>query len=203
MNSTVRALAVTSAGDVIAGGIAANNIARWDGSSWHAIGSGTNGPVRALTQDLSLVVVAGDFTTAGNLLVNGLAQCSSSGSWQGFHSGFGPSLGATCLTSRAGRIYAGGTFLTAAGVQVNCVARLGPFVSWLDYGVDGPVAALALLPTFELLVGGSFAQASGVTSNGIAGWDGTAWFWSLEVDAQLNIVGISTSNALRMTIGSF
>jgi hypothetical protein len=31
-----------------AGGVSANNIARWDGTAWSALGSGTNGDVRAL-----------------------------------------------------------------------------------------------------------------------------------------------------------
>ena len=32
-----------------AGDVAARNIARWDGTAWHSLGSGTNGPVSAIT----------------------------------------------------------------------------------------------------------------------------------------------------------
>lgn len=49
-----------------AGGIAASNIAKWDGASWSALGGGTNGPVRALHvvehDGVAMLAVAGDFT---------------------------------------------------------------------------------------------------------------------------------------------
>ena len=49
-----------------AGGVAANHIAKWDGSAWSALGSGMNGNVLALTLDSSGNLYAGgDFTIAG------------------------------------------------------------------------------------------------------------------------------------------
>ena len=52
MNGTVLALAVDGAGNLYAGGgftsaggVAANDIAKWDGSAWSALGSGMNGDV--------------------------------------------------------------------------------------------------------------------------------------------------------------
>jgi hypothetical protein len=49
-----------------AGGVAANNIARWDGVQWHPLGSGTSSPVFALAfgADGSLYT-GGQFTAAG------------------------------------------------------------------------------------------------------------------------------------------
>jgi trimeric autotransporter adhesin len=44
-----------------------NNIARWDGS-WHPLGSGTNGPVRAVFVDGADVWVGGMFSAAGGKL---------------------------------------------------------------------------------------------------------------------------------------
>jgi len=75
-------------GDLIAAGefdqilgTAANNIARWDGSSWHAMGLGVDGAVNALkvTPDGSLLV-GGAFQTAGGAPAPYVARWSQ-GNW--------------------------------------------------------------------------------------------------------------------------
>ena len=52
-------------GFTTAGGSAAHYIAKWNGSSWSALGSGMNGWVSALAVLGSDLYVGGDFTTAG------------------------------------------------------------------------------------------------------------------------------------------
>src|SRR5438552_18833900 len=59
-----------------AGGVGANNIARWDGSSWSALGSGIGAPnnynqINALAlNDAGELFVGGSFTKAGGVTVN-------------------------------------------------------------------------------------------------------------------------------------
>src|SRR5437016_5069875 len=71
MNGEVDALAVLGSdlyagGEfTTAGGSAANRIAKWDGSSWSALGSGMNGTVVALALSGSDLYAGGGFTTAG------------------------------------------------------------------------------------------------------------------------------------------
>jgi hypothetical protein len=48
-----------------AGGVPASKIAKWDGASWSALGSGTNATVRALASDGTYLYAGGDFATAG------------------------------------------------------------------------------------------------------------------------------------------
>src|SRR5690606_4062340 len=48
-----------------AGAVAANNIARWDGSSWSALGSGTNDSISALANFGAELVAGGNFSQAG------------------------------------------------------------------------------------------------------------------------------------------
>lgn len=63
------------------GGVAANRIARWDGSTWNALGSGLNG--RGTTLDITPegnVYVGGLFTTAGGSGSSHLAYWDG-GSW--------------------------------------------------------------------------------------------------------------------------
>jgi hypothetical protein len=49
----------------MAGGTAANYIAKWNGSAWSALGSGLNNQIRALAVLGSDVYAGGCFTTAG------------------------------------------------------------------------------------------------------------------------------------------
>jgi hypothetical protein len=80
-------------------------------------------------------------------------------------------------------LYAGGLFTTAGGMTVNHIARWdGSDWSALSgpsgTGVDDVVNALGVADDGSgpaLYVGGYFATAGGVTVNGIARWDGTAW----------------------------
>jgi len=51
-----------------AGEVSANNIAKWDGITWSAVGSGVSGPVAALTAAGSDLYAGGTFTTAGGKL---------------------------------------------------------------------------------------------------------------------------------------
>jgi hypothetical protein len=65
--------AITSVGSEIyvagsfdgAGGVSVNNIARWDGQGWKALGEGVNGTVWDLESFGDLLYVGGNFTQAG------------------------------------------------------------------------------------------------------------------------------------------
>jgi len=48
-----------------AGGIRANNVAKWDGQRWSVLGSGVNGRVNALAIVGNRLYVGGEFSTAG------------------------------------------------------------------------------------------------------------------------------------------
>lgn len=49
-------------------------------------------------------------------------------------------------------------------------------VTWASAGtLNGPVTDLAIAPDGQLYVAGLFTSVSGMTANGIARWDGTAW----------------------------
>src|SRR5437764_13943403 len=91
MNSQVDALAVSGSdlyagGDfTMAGGGAANQIAKWDGSSWSAVGWGmrerfpqSSQNVRALEVSGSDLYAGGDFTTAGGNAASHSAKADGS-----------------------------------------------------------------------------------------------------------------------------
>jgi hypothetical protein len=93
MNGTVWALAVLPNGDLVAGGkftfaggVAANRIARWDGSSWAALGSGLAGSLGVGPRVGAVAVLpngelvaGGRFSTAGGVPSNYFARWTDSG----------------------------------------------------------------------------------------------------------------------------
>ena len=70
----------------IAGGVAATNIAKWDGSSWSPVGSGIDGPVGRLALSGNDVYAGGRFTNAGGVPANNIAKWNGS-SWSALGSG--------------------------------------------------------------------------------------------------------------------
>jgi hypothetical protein len=102
-----------------AGGAAANRIAKWDGSSWSALGSGMNDDVYTLAvhdDGISQVLHAGGlFTSAGGVAANRIARWDGS-SWSslggGVSGGVLPYVSALIVHDDGGgpELYAGGAF---------------------------------------------------------------------------------------------
>ncbi|HEY0679516.1 MAG TPA: T9SS type A sorting domain-containing protein [Chitinophagaceae bacterium] len=57
-----------------AGGMPANNIARWDGANWHNVSSGTNNMIYSLLNFNNSIIAGGIFDQAGNVPVNRIAK---------------------------------------------------------------------------------------------------------------------------------
>jgi hypothetical protein len=188
VNNWVADLAVLPSGDLVAagefgtaGGVPANGIARWNGSSWAPLGSGTNSNVRALAVlpngDL---VAGGGFGTAGGVPAARIARWNGA-SWSPLDTGMSRapgydfSVNALVLLPN-GDLIAGGRFSTAGGVAANHIARWnGTQWSPLGSGLNQAVWALEVLPNGDLVAGGEFTTAGGVTANRIARWDGSSW----------------------------
>ena len=186
----VHALAVDVSGNLYAwgdfttaGGVAAQNIAKWDGMAWSALGSGISGPVSAVAVDGSGSVYAGgDFATAEGVPVNNIAKWDGS-EWSALGTGMGvideedgKPVVITLALDGSGHLYAGGNFTTAGGVSAKNIAKWsGTAWSALGSGVNGPVGAVALDDLGNLYAGGRFTMAGGVLANNIAKWDGAAW----------------------------
>src|SRR5205823_7370544 len=108
-----------------AGGSAANNIAKWNGSSWSTLGSGIgmNGSVRvvgALAVSGSDLYAGGQFTTAGGSAANNITKWNGS-SWSALGSGLNNYV--LALSVSGSNLYAGGGFTMAGGSTVNYIAK--------------------------------------------------------------------------------
>lgn len=171
------------------GGIAANNIARWDGRQWQVLGTGlingVNGQVLALAvAPDGILYVGGMFSLAGNVPAWNVARWDGT-NWSGLGGGI---LGSSTPMVRAlavgadGRVYAGGSFDEAGGVMANNIAVWdGAVWSALGDGVGniGEVARPVVLSLAwsgsRLVVGGRFSKAGEIPAGGIAQWNGEEW----------------------------
>lgn len=160
------------------GATLANNIAQWDGSSWQALGAGTDYTVGALAKLGDNLFVGGLFTNAGGVVANGIARWNGT-AWSALGSGVArpaprkPSV--LSLAVVGSTLYAAGDFTSIGGVAANSVARWnGAVWSALGPGINGWVYALAPSGT-SLYAGGYFRTAGAVTVNGVARWNGSAW----------------------------
>ncbi len=178
-----------------AGGVTVNSIAKWDGTAWSALsgpsGTGTDGTLYALAvydDGSGEALYAGGLVlaTAGGVTVNSIARWDGT-AWSALSGPFGADNSVFALAvyddGSGEALYAGGWLATAGGVTVNNIAKWdGTVWSALSgpsgTGTDGGVWALAVYHDGSgsaLYAGGTFATAGGVTVNGIAKWDGTAW----------------------------
>jgi len=182
------ALAVDASGNLYAGGyfttaggVTVNGIAKWDGASWSALGSGMGGTapyVYALAVDASGNLYAGgQFTTAGGVTANRIAKWNGT-SWSAVGSGMGNGAVDALALDASGNLYAGGAFDTAGGVAINGIAKWNG-TSWSSLGwegIDGVVYALAVDASGSLYAGGAFNSANGQDHTAyIAKWDGSNW----------------------------
>jgi hypothetical protein len=163
-----------------AGGVSAMNIARWDGSSWSALGSGINGTIRTMLSKGSKLYVGGSFTNASPNFTN-LAVWDGS-AWSAWG---GTDRRVDEIVSSGGNIYVGGEFTSVGGVSASRAAKWdGNNWSPLGSGMQGfgigstslGVYRMAFDAAGRLYAAGCFNIAGSVGASHVAGWDGTNWF---------------------------
>lgn len=180
-NNVVYALAFDIAGSLYAGGTFTspqNRLARWDGTSWVAVGGGVDHDVFDIQRGPdNRLYICGTFLMGNNTVVNRVAFLNAAGLLQGLGSGvngttyklrFGPD----------GRLYACGDFTQAGGNTANRVAVWNG-TQWLSMGsgMNNQVRALHVSRDGTVYAGGTFSQADGQpVPNGLAFWTGSAWF---------------------------
>jgi hypothetical protein len=167
-----------------AGGVAAGNIARWDGTAWSALGEGVNSQsviptIYALAiGSAGELYAGGSFSTAGGVLCRNIAEWSDS-TWKplGITGIYGNEPGGVySLAYGRGGLYAGGQFVIADIVQANGIARWDGS-AWSNLGSGmvsdyslAQVTSVALHPDGSLYAGGTFTIAGGKPSYYFALW---------------------------------
>ncbi|MFH0981626.1 MAG: hypothetical protein V2A79_08820 [Planctomycetota bacterium] len=170
-----------------AGEVSADNIARWNGSTWESMGSGLTGGDYPEVYDLAIyhgdLIAAGGFTSAGGVACRRIARWNGS-QWGALGNGAADPGGLTsvyALTVFNGDLIAGGSCVGSGEVPCTSVARwdgaewhlLGDGLSW-DNGYPADVFALVDY-NGSLIAGGYFTNTGGTSTRAIARWDGAAW----------------------------
>jgi hypothetical protein len=175
------------------GGVAVDNIARWDGANWSSVGGGMIGAsawIYALTSfddgHGARLFAGGTFDSAGGVAALNFASWDGS-TWRALASGFNATVRAVC-TFDAGsgtELYAGGTFTLGGGVSLKAIGRWNgaawsPLGSGISTGPNPP--SVYAMTVFDdgvapaLYVGGDFSGAGGaVWARRVARWDGSNW----------------------------
>lgn len=170
---------------LIIDGIEVNRIAAWDGSKWHALGSGMDGRIgrtvniQALTVFNGELIAGGNFTRAGGVRAEYIARWDGA-QWHPLSSGMGLNNGLNgivhSLVVYKNELIAGGRFETVDGLYVNYIARWDGS-QWRQVGtkgMDGKVLSLTVYDG-DLIAGGEFTTSDGVVTNCIARWNGSEW----------------------------
>jgi len=173
-----------------AGGVPANRIARWDGSTWSAVGEGMAGGAGGQVRALEVfddgtgpaLYAAGSFLQADGAVVNRIAKWTGS-SWVPLGDGSGLSSHVWDLAvwddGTGPALYAAGEFTSAGGAPASRIARWnGQTWAPLGSGLNNTARTLLVFDGGNgpvLCVGGQFTTAGGVPVNRIAAWDGQNW----------------------------
>ncbi|MBJ6110177.1 T9SS type A sorting domain-containing protein [Hymenobacter sp. BT523] len=192
--TSVAALAFDGAGNLYAGGdfttmsgVAARNVAKWNGTTWTALGAGTSHPSYSSVYTLAIdgsgnVYAGGQFDRAGGAPANNIARWNGT-AWTALGTGTGGSYFAGRVTALkldgTGGLYVGGHFLTAGGSLATRLARWDGS-AWQAQGlamsgdstgsiqIPDVVNALALDGRGHLLAGGCFIRAGNAIACDIA-----------------------------------
>ncbi|HEX5219200.1 MAG TPA: hypothetical protein VFZ59_06505 [Verrucomicrobiae bacterium] len=167
---------------VNAGGMTANNIAKWDGFNWSPLGYGVDSTVLSVETVGTAVYAGGGFTNAYNapgfgFVVNRIARWEPGTGWSPLGSGMNGNV--NVIRQQNGLIYAGGSFTTAGGNTANRIA-VWDGNAWSSLGAGaanglGGTVNTILVDGSDVYVGGSFSTAGGATARGIAHWNGSTW----------------------------
>ena len=173
-----------------AGGVSAQNIAKWDGVNWSPLGEGTDSIIRSLVVfddgSGSALYAAGDFLEAGGDYARRIARWDGI-SWSQLGTGISNRvLDLTVVDFVNGpALFAAGYFFEAGGVACSRIAKWDG-KSWSPLGaglnmIGGPIT-FALSPFDDgsdngpvLLVAGRFDYAGDIPAENFARWDGKEW----------------------------
>jgi hypothetical protein len=149
-----------------AGSVAADSIARWNGTAWEALAGGGIGPngeepprgqINAMTVFNGSLIAGGEFTLAGTTTVSHIARWDGT-QWRAMGTGLNAQVRTMAVWDDGfgPALYVGGDFTEAGDAPANHLARWTGtrWESVLD-GLDGSVYSMAVFQN-ELYIGGYF-----------------------------------------------
>jgi len=216
LDGPVHRVAVAPNGDIYIGGeftkvndITVNRIAKWNGTTWSALGTGIpGGSVHAIAFSGNDVYIGGNFVTAGSVSANNIARWNGS-QWSYLgkrenEQGLDPTV--TDILFIGNTMYVAGSFLYGGNNDLlNRIARWNsserifvPLEGELTRGLDDTVFAM-VAQGGKIYVGGKFPNAGGATAARVAVWDTEAETWS-NLGNGLGNVGSSDAYATTLAV---
>ena len=182
---------IVAGGDfTIAGSTVVDNVARWDGAAWRAMGNGFNAPVYCLARMPNGDLVAGgQFTASGSQPTSRIARWNGS-SWAPIGTGLDSEVRALLVLPN-GDLIATGFFNAAGAVTTQKVARWNG-TSWSGFGTQlliGHGESLTTLPNGDLVVAGPIGLTNGLY--GVLRWNGTTW---------ANVAGLDFGSSVQRAV---
>jgi hypothetical protein len=157
-----------------------NSIAKYDGSTWSALGSGLSGgfiyAYKILFDAEGNVYVCGDFTSAGGSGANYIAKWNGS-AWSALGTGLDGVATGMIIDPDNGDIIVVGSFANAGGSSASRIARWDGS-AWSQFSADtfnNQVSAIVRHPNGDIFIGGSFTEGGGAPSDYVSRWDGASW----------------------------
>ena len=164
-----------------AGTVLANNIAKWDGTSWRALGDGLTetggGEVHAadVAADGSLFV-GGEFEQSGTLFLENIARWDGQ-MWQGLGFGIDTGITSAVAANEQGQVFVGGLFDRVAEYPAENFAMWDGQTWRLPGDIDGHVKAI-VVDGADVYIGGSFSRAGGIAVANVVRYNVTRDEWS-------------------------
>ncbi len=170
------------------GGVAADGVARWDGSAWAPVGTGLRSSVSELVVveflGRSRLIAVGSFSGGGTEPARNLAEWDGT-AWVAVGGGLG-GRGRAAVVFDDGtrpRLYVAGDFSTVgAGVDRVSADNLARWdgSAWEEVGggVRGSINSMAVFDDgtgARLVVAGRVSQTGGASVSDGAAWDGSTW----------------------------
>lgn len=155
-----------------AGVVAAENIARFDGVDWHAMGDGLDAAVLTIGQFNGELIAGGLFNASGQAPLSRIARWDGQ-AWHAMGDGFdGPVF---ALAEYKGELIAGGDFGHSGSETTRRLARWDG-TAWSEFagGADGAVYDLAVIGDV-LVAGGAFTEIGATPANRVARWNNSQW----------------------------
>ena len=193
------------------GGVAANRIAKWNGTTWSALSTGLDDTAYGIKiSSNGDVYVGGDFHTAGGIACWHIARWDGL-SWNpiGAYAGLNDLVRSIAISPNGEDIYVTGAFNDQYSLSGSALLRVAKYsrstnlFSAMGNGFDNYGNIIKLAPSGALYVGGDFDLSGTITVNRIAKWNGSSWIsmgegfsggvvYSLGISENENIVAVGT-----------
>lgn len=149
----------------VGGNLSSDAIAKWNGTTWTALGTGLGaGTVKAITNNGANVYAGGNFADGGgNTQADRLAMWNGS-AWVSLGTGFssyGGSEEVLALAYYSGNLYVGGNFQNLGGNASIDYAGRYDGSNWYPLGTLNGIVRTVEVEGSNILVGGDFTDAGG------------------------------------------